>query len=481
MRLQRLGGVRRCGLRRAGVLTIGALLLCGGLFGEGRDGGGPCATAYAKDDGPPAKEPGPKAKGKVYTWKATNGLAYDFYLPKNYEAEKGITLTLILHGSNGWKGWGFGMHTPGEFRPDDFVVSPEGTTANGQGGFNSLQSGKDLKRFHEFLVELKKLVKVNATFIYGLSQGSFFAHFYAGQHGEEVQGIVAHGSNLWIGSGLKKKNHGQAIAVMHGRGDPIVGYSNGVDAMRGYVDLKYPTLKFRTLELNLHWAPWGHQAQQLAWCEAMTTEDPARLLHNFEWMENVKDSDGWLFDPVAAYQVAQRVTEMDGVDPKAQGRAKKMMAAIDGIAAKQVAAIQTSYDKTKKTITKSATWPLQAHYFLRDWMGVPAADAWAKKWKKTIEKQLDVAQKARVDYWGALKKDKRGKAFSAGMDVIEKGVLSHWSVDPEMLANLAKWRDDAKGSGVSAAAVKRYDRVVKPFLDCREKGKKAYAKLNKKL
>ena len=98
-----------------------------------------------------------------------------------------------------------------------------------------------------------------------------------------------------------------------------------------------------------------------------------------------------------------------------------------------------------------------------------------------IAKQLDAAQDARVDYWGALQKGKKAKAFSAGLDVIEKGVLSHWAVDSTMLANLAEWRGDPKSNGVSPAAVKRYDRVVKPFLDCRDKGKKAYASLNRKL
>jgi predicted esterase len=460
------------------MALIGALAIAVGVPGIGPL---PCPVATAKDDGPPEREPGPKATGKIYTWKAEDGLAYDFYLPKSYDPEKGITLTLILHGSNGWKGWGFGMHAAGEFRPDDFVVSPEGTTPNGNGGFNSLQSGKDLKRFHALHQQLKKLVKVNATYVYGLSQGSFFAHFYAGHHGDEVDGIVAHGSGLWLGSGLKKKNHHQAIAVMHGRGDPVVEFSAGVSAHGGYADVKYPTLKLRALELDLHWAPWMHQAQQLAWCEAMTTEDPERLVHNFEWMEKVKDSDGWLFDPVAGYQVAERVTTTDGVDPKTRAAAAKMMKSIEAIAARHVTEIQASYDKSKKKVTKSATWPMHAHYFLRDWRGVPAADAWAKAWKKTIGKQIDEAQKARVDYWQALQKGKPDKAFSAGVDVVEKGPLSHWATEAGMLANLLKWRADAKSNGISSAAAKRYDKVVQPFLDGRERGKKAYASLNKKL
>lgn len=437
--------------------------------------------AVAADKGPPAKEPGPKATGKLYTWKAENGLAYDFYLPKSYDPEKGITLTFILHGSNGWKGWGFSMHAAGEFRPHDFVVSPDGTTSNGQGGFNSLQSGKDLKRFHELHQHLKKKVKVNATYIYGLSQGSFFAHFYAGQHGDEVHGIVAHGSNLWLGSGLKKANHHQAISVMHGRGDPVVTYGNGVSAFAGYVEGKYPLRKFRTLQIDLHWAPWGHQQQQLAWCEGMTSPDPERVVENFEILEKVKDSDGWFLDPVAVYQVAERLVGMEGADEKAQGRARKRMAEIDALAQKHVAAIEASHKKTKAALTAAASWPGHAHFFLRDWGGVPAADEFAKTWEKTIDKHADAAEDGWKDYYPALRKGKKAKAFSAAVAAIEKGFLNYWAADAEMLKNLADWRDNAKGSGIKAAAVKRYDKVVKPFLAAMEKGKKEYAKLNKKL
>jgi hypothetical protein len=432
-------------------------------------------------DGPPEKELGPKSTGKVFTSKAPDGLAYDYYLPKGYDPEKGITLTFILHGSNQGKWWGFSMHPAGKFRPEDFVVSPDGTTPNGQGGHNSLQTDRDLKRLHELHRHLKERIKVNATYIYGLSQGSFFAHFYAGHHGEEVQGIVAHGSGLWIGSGLAKKNHHQAISVQHGRGDPVYPYGGGVGAYQGYVDAKYPLRKFRTLELDLHWAPWGHQAQQLAWCEGMTSPDPERVLHDFEWLENVKDSDGWFLDPVSAYQVAKRVAAMEGMDPKARARAAKLAAKIDGLAQKHVAAIDASYAKTKKKVTASATWPAHARYFLRDWQGVPAADAFAKSFRKTKEKHDDVADDAWKDYDGALKKGDKRKAFAAGIDVIEKGFLNYWASDAALLKNLKDWREDAKDHGIPSASVKRYDKVVKPFLDATAKGKKAYASLNRKL
>lgn len=432
-------------------------------------------------DEPPSRPPGPKSTGKKYSAKAENGLAYHYFLPKSYDPEKGITMTLILHGSNGSRWWGFNMHPAGEFRPDDFVVSPDGTTSNGQGDFNSLQRSDDLKRFHELVLELKKLVKVNATFIYGLSQGSFFAHYYAGNHGDEVDGIVAHGSGLWIGSGLAKKNHHQAIAVMHGRGDPVYPYGGGVAAYEGYVEAKYPILKLRTLELDLHWAPWGHQAQQLAWCEAMTTDDPDRLLASFDWMEKVKDSDGWFLDPVAAYQIARRVTGMDGVDDSARAKAMKRMEEIEGIAEKHVAAIETSKKRTKGKLTPGAAWIAHARFFLRDWSGVAVADAFAMEWKSTIKANQKAAKSAWTDYYAELKSGDQARAMAAAIKGIEKGGLHYWCADAEMLANLARWREDPKDAKIPPALTKQYDRIVEPFLEATKKGKKDYAGLNRKL
>jgi predicted esterase len=440
----------------------------------------PAGRALAGDE-PPEKPPGPGSTGKLYSAKAENGLAYHYFLPKSYDPAKGITMTLILHGSNGSRWWGFNMHAAGEFRPDDFVVSPDGTTSNGQGGFNSLQRSEDLQRFHEFVLEMKKLVKVNATFIYGLSQGSFFAHYYAGQHGDEVDGIVAHGSGLWIGSGLAKKNHHQAIAVMHGRGDPVYPYGGGVAAYQGYVELKYPTLKFRTLEIDLHWAPWGHQAQQLAWCEAMTTSDPERLLASFDWMEQVKDSDGWFLDPVAAYQIARRVTGMDGVDDSVKAKAKKRMEEIEAIAGKHVAGIEGSFKSTRGKLLPSATWIAHARFFLRDWQGVPAADAFAKEWQKTIKAHADAAKDAWTDYYAELKQGDNAKAMAAAIRGIEKGGLHYWCADPEMLANLAAWRKDPQGAKIPPALLKQYDRAVVPFLEATKQGKQDSADLNRKL
>ena len=121
------------------------------------------------------REPDPaKAAGKVYEWKSKGGLAYHYFIPRSYDPDKGANLTFILHGSNLTRSWGFANHKAGDFRPNDIVVSPDGTTSNGQGGFNSLGKPEDIEKFHALHQELKLLFKINATYLYGHSQGSFW-------------------------------------------------------------------------------------------------------------------------------------------------------------------------------------------------------------------------------------------------------------------------------------------------------------------
>ena len=96
------------------------------------------ASVAAAADKTKQRDPtAPRAKGEVYEWKSKDGLVYRYRLPKKYDQEKGCNLTMILHGSNLDRRWGFANHSYKTFRPDDLVVSPDGTTPNGRGGFNS--------------------------------------------------------------------------------------------------------------------------------------------------------------------------------------------------------------------------------------------------------------------------------------------------------------------------------------------------------
>src|ERR1700704_5707143 len=114
------GEAMRASWTSSGLLAA-VLALSGGAAAEGEH---------------PSKAPDPAVVGQVCTWKSADGLEYEYYVPKSYDVRKGANLLFILHGSNLDRRWGFANHTAGEFRPDDVIVCPDGTTSNKQGGFN---------------------------------------------------------------------------------------------------------------------------------------------------------------------------------------------------------------------------------------------------------------------------------------------------------------------------------------------------------
>src|SRR5688572_5104077 len=311
-------------------------------------------TGAARAEEHPMREVAPAATGGIYTWKSADGLVYEYFVPKTYDPAKGANLLFVLHGSNLDRRWGFANHEAGVFRPDDVVVCPDGTTSNKRRGFNSLQDAKDLKRLHALHEELKKVFKVRATYLYGHSQGSFFSFLYAGAYPGDVQGLVGQASGVWIGTGATGKH--QAVSLMHGTADPVVPYAQSVGGLAFYRDAKYPLAHLRSLERWNHWPNQAQTEQQLAWCEGMTSADPARVAVSFQTLEGVKTESGFERDYPALYAVAKRLASMERAPPEPQARAAKAAHAVEDLAKAHVDAITASLGKSKGDKLEDAEW-----------------------------------------------------------------------------------------------------------------------------
>jgi len=415
--------------------------------------------------------PDAKAVGKVYAAKSGHGLAYHYYLPKSYDPEKGITLTFILHGSNLDRNWGFLNHEAGAFRADDLVVCPDGTTSNGRGGFNFLQGRKDLERLHALHEELKEVFEVNATYLYGHSQGSFFAFLYAGAYPEDVQGLVGQASGVWIGTQASKKHHHQAVVLMHGTKDPVVPYGQSVGGLEFYLDAKYPLVRLRSLEGWNHWPNQVQTGQQLAWCEGMTTGDPDRLVAAFTTLADAKE---WV-DPVALYQVAARAAAAEGVAAKVQKAAQAAMAEVDKCAEAHAKAIGKGGKKLE-----AKAWVGHLPLFLRDFRGVPACDELAEAWRKTLDKQQKAVGKHARAFW-KNRQSKPKEAFAAGVALVREAFLTSAADNEEILASLEEWADEGRAIGLSKRDLKEFKATVPVLREAREKGRKAFKKVDKRL
>lgn len=425
------------------------------------------------------KAPGRKTTGTVYEWKSKGGVAYRYRIPKKYNADKGANLVVILHGSNLDRRWGFANHSSKDFRPGDIVLCPDGTTSNGRGGLNFLNAKNDVKLVHELLEEWKAAFKINATFLYGHSQGSFFAFLFAGEYPGDVQGVVGHASGTWTNTQQTKKGHALAIVLMHGTQDPVVPYVQSVGGFDVYTAAKFPMVRLRSLEGWNHWpaehnGPIPHTSQQIAWCEGMTTADPARMEACFDFLASCKSKERT--DYAAVYSLAMHIGAEDAAPAALKKRAAAAMKTIEALAQSHAAALA----KADLSKFKAEKWLGHAPMFLRAFAGVPARAAYAKQWEKLQKKQIKDGNKQYGKYWTAMQKNESADAFAAGVAVVKSAYLWQRATENVFLNNLATWQKDAKKLRISKKAMKDYAAYVKPLAKAIKGGAGDFDRLNRK-
>ena len=440
-------------------------------------------AAYA--NGFEEKAPGPSATGERYEWKSKDGLAYVYRVPTNYDAEKGAGLTVILHGSNITRYWGFANHNYKSFRPDDIVISPDGTTSNGKDGFNFLGNKKDAKRLRGLIEEIKKTFKVTGTYLYGHSQGSFFALMYAGMYPDEVNGVLAHASGMWAGTRMGKKGHHQAIVVMHGTQDPVVPYVQSEEAWFGLRAAKYPKAHLRSIEgwnhwpaehnLNLYRQAIPNASQQLAWIEAMTTTDPERLATCFAFVVDNKFSQR--HDYGGTYKLAQYVAAHEAANEDLKTRAKAVAESVEALATKHAEALSEAVPQ--KAVLAPKGWIQHLQMFLRTFEGAPAHEAIAKQYAKLVKKHRSKGAKHWNAYWKCLDGDDPKGGLTAGTKALEEGFLYHRTGDHVFLSWLERWSKEADKHKIGKKLKAKADGLIADLRAARKAGREAFDELNK--
>ncbi len=431
-------------------------------------------SSLSADDNP-SLDPREGKKGTVYKWKASDGLDYEYFVPDNYDPKVGANLTLVLHGNGLNHRWTFWNHKAGEFRADDIVVSPDGTSILESTQNPEFLSGQaDLDRLHALIEELKSVWKVRQTFLYGHSQGSFFVFFYAGEYPDDIDGVCGHAGAGWSVT-QNKKGHHVAIGFMHGTDDHIP-YWQASSARKTYVDAKYPNTHLRTLFDWPH-APHAYQAENvLSWCEGMTSEDPARVEVCLDYLAQPDRHMG--ADWSAIWSVADRLSSMKEATVKQQRKASRIASAVDELCADHLKEITKELGKKGKVseLTKGS-WSGRFNRLVAEFEGVPALVAFEKKNKRAMESLEKSASTALKTYWSDKEKDEKA-AFSAGLDLLEKGYLNYQCV--EIRAQLERWADNAKNLGLAKRDMQRWEELGTCYLEGRTEGFKEFEKANKK-
>ena len=237
----------------------------------------------------PVVEPGMKAaKGKVLQWKSAQGRDYWYRLPKK-SPSAGPNLIFMFHGTGGNHGWSFWNYPIGSngFRPNDIVVSPEGMTPGQGSTFNFVQNKNDEEQIVGLIKNFKSRFKINKVFLYGHSQGAFFAYWFAGQQPKLVDGFIAHAGNLLANVAHPKfARENLAVAILHGRADAVVPVSCATSSHEAYKKMGYRRLKLEIVEgLNErtgHWPLPAQVSQLFLWLDKVSTSSADSAVQAFE-------------------------------------------------------------------------------------------------------------------------------------------------------------------------------------------------------
>lgn len=429
----------------------------------------------AGDDKRASKAPGANTRGEVFEWKSEGGIPFEYFVPKGYDSKAGANLTLVLHGNGLDHRWTFWNHPAGQFRPDDIVVSLEGPDFHqGTKAYEFLDSREACAKVRDVIEELKKTFKVRATFLYGHSQGSFFVFRFAGEFPDEVNGVVGHAGALWASSKLAKSGHRQAIGFLHGTDDANVRWWQSADGRKAYREAGYPHVHLRTLWNHPHAPVWQQANNQLAWCEGMTSADPARVAVAVETLSRKDVPYG--VDFAALFDVAARLETMAGATAAQKGAATRARAAVDKVAKAVAAEIDQSLGKGKLTKVDGKPWLGLALRFLEDFDGVAACVAWSKAHASELGAIEKEAADSGREFWQQADKD-RGKALACGLDVLEKG----WRqlAAPDIAARIEGWLADDKASGSGKKEAARARAVLDAWKKGRADGFSAWEKLVK--
>jgi hypothetical protein len=239
----------------------------------------------------------------------------------------------------------------------------------------------------------------------------------------------------------------------------------------------YPLLRFRTLEGWNHWptdynSKVPHLAQQLAWCEGMTAEDPDRLAASFAFLADCRVKEHT--DHAAVHSLAARIAGLEAAPGALKERAEAARKAVAKLAEAHGAALKPPKDRA----FDGGAWIGQLPMFLRGFRGVPACDELAKEWDPVLKQHADAAIPHLRAYHAALQKGADGEAFAEGVAAIREGFLHFECVDAEFLKALARLRKE--GKSLPKDAVKDYERLVPDFEKALKEGEREYLKVNGK-
>jgi predicted esterase len=242
------------------------------------------ANAVPQETATATVEPTTKAERKVLLeWKTAQGKPYWYRLPKQIDAKNPPDLVVMLHGTgldHRWSFWNYPIL--GDFRARDIVVSPDALTPGAGGTFNFVQGPKDGDQIADLIKDFQQRFPIGRVFLYGHSQGAFFTYWFAGEHPELVDGMVAHAGNVLSVKHSKLARQKVAIGILHGKADAVVPVDCAYRTEKIYREQGYEKVKLEVVEglteTSGHWPLPVQVASMFEWLDQVSTQSAAQAM-----------------------------------------------------------------------------------------------------------------------------------------------------------------------------------------------------------
>lgn len=399
----------------------------------------------------------------AFGWKSKNDLRFVWWLPKDYDPLSPRNLTVICHGTGLDFRWGYWNNTPGVFRPNDIVVSVDGPTPDRDSRL-FLGEKKDCDAFSAFLTEMRRTFAVDRVFLYGHSQGGFFVVFFAGEHPDQVAGVVAHASGAWNHSKTKGEVQKVAVAFMHGTSDPVVPYAQSPGSRDGYAKAGFEILHLRRLDRYNHWPNPVRATETLNWCQGMTATTPEEALECALDILRVKKSDkhGWttVVGFSGARDVLRRIEKkgpvpFETVSEDVAAKAAEWVKKIDQAGEEHVAEIRKSLKAKKPPALDGGPWLGHLVPLREDFRGVESVEAFLEQIGYDAQVRAhDKAAETILTAWFSGNKDPK-RLYEAVALNLGKAFL-HDGFPIEIPEKMKEWHKDAKSLKLPSTAQKKY-------------------------
>ena len=278
------------------------------------------SQAAAKEDRPPELDSPAKVKpGTTALLKATGkGMRYFLRVPKSYDARVGARLIVFLHGSN-MNGLSYlRSFEAKKWCDDDILCCPNGETPAPNGGdpFGQNNFGFDSAPLVAGVTEeIQKAFKTTITYVGGHSQGAFLCYSVILNYPDLYRGAFPMAGDCWMQNEpnlwedkpeLLKQQKEIALAVIHGKADPVVAFSQGEHAYDCFRAMGWTKLRlFAPAKLN-HMFMLAPIDEALEWLDAMNgrNENKSYALA----AKSVKDGEwGWVWHAARASKSSAQI------------------------------------------------------------------------------------------------------------------------------------------------------------------------------